>query len=660
MKTTSWLLGLVISVNLLAGSLVAAEPSDSEKRLQSDMKVLSDDKMEGRGVGTAGLDKAAEYVRQAFADAGLNVTSVNGDAYQKFTMVTGGKLGDSNSLKFVGPEGKEINLELSKDYNLCSFGGAGKFSGEIVFGGYGIDAAGVYQDFAGIDVKGKIVLVMRRTPQQENRKSKLASGNRMSQHAEIRTKVSVCSTAGAAAILFVNDPHAVLEQAENSVDLANTQVVKLTGELLKLEAGSEAYDAKKKQLENALDQVKKAQGDAHSGATDTLMTFGYGGWGKAGSVPIAHISVAKCNEFLQASLKKSLADFEAEIDTDLKPRSEIITGWKVEGESSVEQIRTEVKNVVGVLEGEGPLANETIVVGAHYDHVGLGGQGSLSPGSKEVHNGADDNASGTVSLLEIARRLAGREKKLPRRIVFIAFTAEELGLIGSAKYVAEPIFPLENTIAMYNMDMVGRLSENRLTVYGIGTSPNFKDEVTKFSEPREFKLSLKPEGFGPSDQSSFYGKKIPVLHFFTGTHSDYHRPGDDWEKINYEGMDRIVALVEDVVVNTANIEERPKYLEVKQQAQIARQGSRPYVGSIPDFGSEEKGYSLSGVAPGSPAEKAGLKAGDRIIGMGTNTISDLSDFDLALRKFKAGDEVEFTVVRDKVEVKLKLTLATPR
>jgi hypothetical protein len=660
MKTTRWLLGFAASLTLFGALLNAAEFNSAQKRLESDVKLLADDKMEGRGVGTDGLNKAADFVRQSFKDAGLNVAAVKGDAFQKFSMVTGGKLGDNNSLKFVGPDNKEITFELKKDFNLCSFGGAGKFSGEVVFGGYGIDAKDIYSDLDKVDVKGKIVIIMRRTPQQENLKSKFASQHGISQHASLNTKVRVCSTAGAAAILFVNDPHGVESKAETAVDVANNQVIKLTRELLEHKADTEKYTDTKKSLQAALKRVSKAHGDAHSGASDELMRFGYAGWSKAGAVPIAHISVAKCNELLKASLKKSLSDLEAEIDTDLKPRTAVLKGWKAVGESGVTQTRSEVKNVIGVLEGEGPLADETIVVGAHYDHVGFGGTGSLAPGNKDVHNGADDNASGTAALLEVARRLASRKEKLPRRIVFIAFTAEELGLIGSAKYVAEPIFPIEKTIAMYNMDMVGRLTDNRLTVFGVGTSPNFKDEVTKFSADRKFKLSLKPEGFGPSDQSSFYAKKIPVLHFFTGTHSDYHRPGDDWEKINVEGMDRIAGLVEDIVVNTANTKEPPKYLAVKTRAQVGRQGSRPYFGSIPDFGAEEKGYALSGVAPGSPAEKGGLKAGDRIIALGKNKVNDLSDFDFALRKFKAGEEVDLTVVRATKEIKLKVTLAKPR
>jgi len=436
--------------------------------------------------------------------------------------------------------------------------------------------------------------------------------------------------------------------------------VKVARELAKLEPTDKAVTDTRSKLNAALERVNGAHGDAHTGGFDTLMKFGYAGNGKNGAIPIVHVSQAKCDELLKLALDKSLADLEAEIDTDLKPRTHVLKGWKVAGETSLKRIRTEVKNVIGVLEGEGPLADETIVVGAHYDHVGMGGDGSLAPGVIEVHNGADDNGSGTVALIEIARQLAARKEALPRRIVFIAFTAEEKGLIGSAKYVEKPLFPLDKTIAMFNMDMVGRLREDKLTVFGVGTSPTFKDDVTRLGEDAEFKLSLKPEGFGPSDQSSFYAKKIPVLHFFTNTHSDYHRPGDDWQKINFKGIQRIADLFRDVVVFTAETQNRPEYLEVASKADIQRQGSRPYFGSIPDFSEEGEGYAISGVSPKSPAANGGLKGGDRIVQFGESKVSDLSDFDLALRNFSAGDEVDVTVLRDGQRVKLKVTLAKPR
>jgi hypothetical protein len=244
--------------------------------------------------------------------------------------------------------------------------------------------------------------------------------------------------------------------------------------------------------------------------------------------------------------------------------------------------------------------------------------------------------------------------------VFIAFTGEELGLIGSAHYCKEPLFPLDKTVAMFNMDMVGRLKDEKLTVFGSGTAPNFKGELEALARTHGFDLTLKPGGFGPSDQSSFYAKKIPVLHFFTGTHGDYHRPSDDWDKINVPGMNRIVDMISEIVVATAAAPDRPQYVEVKERESIDRGGSRPYFGSIPDFGAESPGYHISGVAPGSPADKAGLKGGDAIVQLGKHKVSSLEDFDLALRDFSAGDEVEVVVKRNGENVILKVMLAKPR
>jgi hypothetical protein len=244
--------------------------------------------------------------------------------------------------------------------------------------------------------------------------------------------------------------------------------------------------------------------------------------------------------------------------------------------------------------------------------------------------------------------------------VFIAFTGEERGLVGSDRYVKEPVFPLESTVAMLNMDMVGRMVDDRCLVYGADTSPVWKGWLEKFGAEGKLALALKPEGMGPSDHQSFFLKKIPVLHFFTGSHPDYHRPGDDWEKINFNGMSRVVDVVEKLTVELLNSPERPAFVEVKGRANPGREGGRPYLGTIPDFANDKPGQSISGVAPGGPAEKAGLKAGDRIVKFGPHKIENLEDYDLAMRKFSAGDTVELTVIRDEKPVKLKVTLDRPR
>jgi hypothetical protein len=322
--------------------------------------------------------------------------------------------------------------------------------------------------------------------------------------------------------------------------------------------------------------------------------------------------------------------------------------------------KIDAKNVIGVLEGEGPLADETIVIGAHYDHLGRGEPGSLDPGSHEIHHGADDNASGVAAILEIARQLAARDKKLPRRVVFIAFTGEERGLFGSAHYAKHPLYPLDKTIAMLNLDMVGRLSDDKLVVYGNGTAAEWDALLDGLSEKHPFKVTRHPEGYGPSDHSSFYAKQIPVLFFFTGTHREYHRPGDTFDTINVDGLRRVANLVTDAAVAIADTEARPTYKEVAGKSEFTKTGDRPYFGSIPDFSQEQPGYALMGVSKGGPAERAGIKGNDIIVRLGEYPIANLEDFDNALRKFKAGDRVIVLVKRGSEEQKFEVTLEPPR
>lgn len=683
MKTTRLPAWLAVFLAALALSFSAAwpvysdEPAvESQLRLLHDIKYLASDELEGRGVGLKGLDLAADYIRDQFVAAGLKVNAVSGSAFQPFQMNTGADLGPVNTLEFVGTDNKRIELKRDVDYVPQSFGDAGAFSGELAFCGYAIEEPasreGRYDDFAGIDVKGKVVIVMRKTPDQGKTQGRFSGrGGRISNHAELRTKVINAAEKGAAALLFVNDPFSGRDELEKD----RKQVAKLAEAAADAAVAFEAVDAtdgeKLKEARGKLttEVARYKAGKAHLGSEepDELMKFGYAGHEAFRKMPVLHITRAAADRVLKPALGRTLTELEAAIDKDLKPHSTVLAGWTAGGVVSIERKKSEVKNVVGVLEGTGPLADETVVIGAHYDHVGRGGTGSLLRGSTDVHNGADDNASGTVSLIELARRLGARKEKLARRVVFIAFTGEELGLLGSAHYVKGPVFPLEKTIAMINMDMVGRLNDDKLTVFGNGTSPVWEGLLKPLAAQYSMKLTLKPEGRGPSDHQSFYLKQIPVLHFFTGNHSDYHRPSDDWEKINIAGTERIVEMIEKLVVQVADAPERPKYVEVRGTADISDRadgqqpmGDRPYFGSIPDFGVELPGYSLADVSPGGPAEKGGIKKGDRIVQLGTNKIENLQDFDLALRRFSPGDEVDVTVIRGNEKVSLKVRLEKPR
>jgi len=345
--------------------------------------------------------------------------------------------------------------------------------------------------------------------------------------------------------------------------------------------------------------------------------------------------------------------------------------------ATVEPRMVEARNVVAILPGTDPtLAHELVVIGAHYDHLGFGGAGSLAPDAREVHNGADDNASGTAAVMEVARRLSQAQAGPARSVLFIAFTGEEKGLWGSGHYVNEPLRPLENTVAMINMDMVGRLRENTLTVYGTGTAEEWTDllEERNQAQSEPFVISMIPDGFGPSDQSSFYGAQVPVLHFFTNTHSDYHRPEDDWELINVEGMDRVASFVGEITAELAGTADADvmaiTLLEGAgnpqggmaaaaddEEGRPASPGYGAYMGTIPDMTPQDFGVRITGVREESPAEKAGLQAGDILIEFGGTEISDLYAYTYALRDHRPGDEVTVVVLRDGERVSVTAVLA---
>ena len=317
-------------------------------------------------------------------------------------------------------------------------------------------------------------------------------------------------------------------------------------------------------------------------------------------------------------------------------------------------------NVIGVLPGHDPvLRNEAVIVGAHYDHLGLGGFGSLDPDSTgKVHNGADDNASGAAMLIQIASRLAATPPA--RTVVFIAFSGEELGLLGSAYYVKQPVYPLRTTLAMINLDMVGRLRQKRLIVYGSQTAREFPALLDSLNWHAGLDLKAHGDGFGPSDQSSFYAAGRPVLHFFTDLHEDYHRTTDDWQKINVPGFDTVASFVTGLVTALAN---RPGPLTVVAGAgrvptagAASGSGYGAYLGTVPDMTDSPGGVRLLGVRAGSPAEKAGLRGDDIITRIGDMNVPDLQAMTDALRSHKAGDSVDIVVRRGNQETTLHATL----
>ena len=330
--------------------------------------------------------------------------------------------------------------------------------------------------------------------------------------------------------------------------------------------------------------------------------------------------------------------------------------------ASVQPRVVEARNVAALLPGSDPtLADEVLIIGAHYDHLGFGGEGSLDPDVREVHNGADDNASGTSGLIEIARALSESDRRPARSVLFLAFTGEEKGLWGSSHYVRNPLLPIAQTVAMRNMDMIGRLEGGTLVVHGVGTAEEWTDVLlaANQSTARPLSIATTPEGFGPSDHASFYGEGLPVLHFFSNTHVDYHRPSDDWEKIDIEGLGRIVDLVIEVAFDLAGVsgsDERIALTPIEPDLAAAHGqdpsasttggGYGPYLGTIPDMVPVDSGLRLTGVREGSPAAIAGIRGGDVVVEFGGNQVGDIYTYTYALQEHEPGDSVEIVVLRD--------------
>ncbi len=347
---------------------------------------------------------------------------------------------------------------------------------------------------------------------------------------------------------------------------------------------------------------------------------------------------------------RTLSDIEAEIKKEMKPVCFALPGWQAEISVTLEFVEAATWNVIGYTPGTDPaLADQYIIVGAHYDHLGWGGANSRYEGSDpKIHYGADDNASGTAAMLETARRIAAAP--LPRPVIFMGFSAEEMGAIGSNYYCKNPLVPLEETVLMYNMDMVGRMEDNKLNVTGVGTSSTWDSLVDSLGAAFELKISKTADGLGPSDHASFYTQNIPVLNLFTGLHDDYHKPSDTVDKINFGGMATIVDFAEATLRTIGDYAERPDFVKVKtSERQGQRMSFRVAVGTIPDYSDHPKGMRITGVKEGSPAEKAGLQGGDVIIRFGEVEVANIYDYTYALGKYKPGDVVDVVVLRGENE-----------
>ena len=571
---------------VLAGAAVAlasSTPQADPARYVTDIKARASPEMEGRGAGTKGLTRAEHLIEKRYKELHLDPAGAKGYA-QPFGVVTGARLRPDNRCAVQTADSKH-ELKIEQDFVPFSFSSSGQVSAPLVFAGYGITADEFhYDDYAGLDVKNKVVVVLRYEP------SGLAVHGQ-TQHSQLITKAINARNHDAKALIVVN-------------------------------------------------------GKLGDGEEDLLTRFGsVSGPENVGIVMVQVKNVIADGWFQSAG--KTLKDVQEQINSSTKPAFFAFPDTlRLSLNIDIETTRATVNNVLAWLPGQ---TDEYVIIGAHYDHLGRGNFDSLAPSQiGQIHPGADDNASGTAGVLELARLLAPERGKLKRSILFMDFAGEELGLLGSAEWVKEPTRPLAKAVAMINMDMIGRIKDDKVYIGGVGTGSTFKNVLDQAEKEAPFKFESSPGGYSSSDHTSFVAKKIPVLFFFSGLHSDYHKPSDTWDKINGASAARLLDLVENVAVQLANTDQPPAFQVVAEEKPLggAGGGYGPYFGSVPDFGQVENGVKFSDVRPNSPAAKAGFRAGDILIQFGDKPIKNLYDFTDALRRSKVGDVVEVKVLRD--------------
>lgn len=596
---------------------VQSSSSVSEDDIKRHVAFLASDELEGRRTGSKGIRMAAKYIREQLVASGLEPLGSDDDSYDHTFEFTGGVelVKPDNKMILRGHTGEDHSFDLDKDFRPLAFSANGQIEGEVVFAGYGLTKPGKlgvgYNSYGDLKVKDKIVMVLRYVPEEIS----VDRRQELNRYAGLRYKALIARNNGAKALLIVTGP--------NSPN---------AGELAKLNF-------------------------------DTSMA--------GAGIPVVSISGEMGNSLVQF-YGKSLKELQTSLD---KENPHAVHGLSLPGivlsiKTNIKRIRKKDSNIIAMLPPNEKTqlgdSSEYVMLGAHYDHLGLGETGGFGIKGEEglVHNGADDNASGVAALLEMANYLASRRKIHPeefkRGIIFSFWSGEELGLIGSARYAANPTVDLNQVIAYLNFDMVGRLRNNKLTLQGVGSSTRWKKLIERRNVLAGFDLTIQQDPYLPTDTTSFYPKGIPVLAWFTGSHKEYHRPADDPDTLNYEGIERITQFASNMVQDLVVEGERPDYIKVEKTSQGgSRDAIRVYLGTIPDYASEDvKGVLLSGVRGGAPADKAGVKAGDIIVFFAGKEITNIYDYTYALDAVKVGKPVTMEVLRKGKRIKLKITPGT--
>jgi len=585
---------IVISLSFLLLSFSKGKGKSDEVtvgELKKHVSYLASEGLKGRRTGTEGDSLAALYIRNDLKGNGY--VPLSGDGFQRYRVTDKIILGPANSLMLNG-----AIFKVETDFVPFAFSENKSFGAEVVFAGYGFDIhedSLKWNDYSNLDVKGKIVMVLRADPEIDKNMSPFIKYSRD------RDKVLQAKDMGAAAVLLVS---------------------------------GKIFDP-----EDKFEPLTKGE--------------------QSVGIPAFRISRKVADQILESG-NMTVESLEKKLNDERKP-SGFATKVKVSGHSDVVQTTVPTRNVVMVLPGSDKnLKNEYLVIGAHFDHLGMGGVGSGSrvPDTVAVHYGADDNASGVGMLLELAEKLAANPESHKRSIIVAAFSGEEMGLLGSKNFVENQDFDLKKVNAMVNLDMVGRLTDStKLQIGGVGTAEPFRKIIYESCDTVKLRLALAEEGYGPSDHASFYGKDIPVLFLSSGAHLDYHTPADTWDKINYEGMVSISDMAFRIISDLANSDSKLIFKEAGPKLATGRGVSRRKgvtLGIMPDFaGNVTNGLRADAITPGKPAAIGGMKRGDIIISINGKSVNNIQDYMFRMGQLKFGETISIEVIRNgKIEVLL--------
>jgi len=588
----------LLSILLLSSFAAFVNPGDKSPKITSGevtnhIKYLASDELAGRFPGTDGDKLTVEYIVNEFEEYDIAPAGENG-YLQPFDYVSEIKAGNGNYVAFGNGE---ILKGAGEEFIPVYLSSVGSAKDSMVFVGYGIDAPELnYSDYAGIDLKGKIAVMLMFSPGYDN-----PHDNPFSKYERLRIKCAAAKQQGASGIIVIRGPE--------------------TGD-------------------------------------DELVKLRMSGPGENIDIPVMSLKRVYIDYFFKRN-NKSLQDVQKLIDSLRSPISfALLETAHIKTELAKTKALT--NNVIGIIEGsDNSLKNECILIGAHMDHLGDGMKyGSLhdSPVA-EIHNGADDNASGVAGILELAQYYSTKKKDLKRSIIFMTFSGEEAGLIGSAYFTKSELMKKYNVVSMINLDMVGRLTDKKLTIGGTGTSSIWQGLLDSLNKTYNFSAAYNKDGYGPSDHASFYGKDIPVLFFFTGLHKDYHKPSDDWQLINADGEAKVLNMVVGIVNYVNSLSAKPDFIKVTEEKKETNMGFRVTLGVIPDYSSTKEGLEITGVKSGGVAEKSGLQGGDVITKLGQYEIKNIYDYTDALTKFKPGEESEVTFIRGTETKTVKFTFA---